>query len=44
MRGGGFNNISDYLRSSRRYYLDHPLTDGSVYVGVRCVMTTAGTR
>ena len=43
MRGGGFNNISEYLRSSRRHYLDHPLIDGSKYVGVRCVMSAVGT-
>jgi formylglycine-generating enzyme required for sulfatase activity len=43
MRGGGFNNIADYLRSSRRYYLDHPLSDGSKYVGFRCVTSAVGT-
>jgi formylglycine-generating enzyme required for sulfatase activity len=42
MRGGGFNNISEYLRSSRRHYLDHPLGDGSRYVSLRCVMSAAG--
>jgi formylglycine-generating enzyme required for sulfatase activity len=45
MRGGGFNNIPDYLRSSRRYYLDHPLSgsgSGDKSVGVRCVMSAPG--